>query len=151
MIIRVVYYCLETRGDRAGSNGTKINARNIVRLSFHSKVKFPRMSWLYGGEEVWLHTCLTAVPEGGEWWTSSPGSFPCEERALGVHLPGDEMGPTANPTFCSTKKIYDIRVIQPAVQTLHRLLLFGENHEYLQGIMIAFNGHGTVKLNDLHC
>jgi hypothetical protein len=59
--------------------------------------------------------------------------------------------PHSRSDFCSKEKIYDTRVVQPAAQTLHRLLLFGENHEYLQAIMTAFNGHGTVKLNDLHC
>jgi hypothetical protein len=55
--------------------------------------------------EVYLHTFLTLVLDGGEWSASRHGSFPQSERASGTHWNGRGIGPSAGMEAVAKRNI----------------------------------------------
>jgi hypothetical protein len=74
----------------------------------------------YGGVEVWLHTFLTLVLDGGKWTASYHGCSTPGERGHNSHCIGGFVGPKASVDVASKRNISaptrnQILTIQPMV------------------------------------
>jgi hypothetical protein len=61
----------------------------------------------HGGVEVWLHTFLNLVLDGGEWSTSCPSCFTPRERAPSTNLIGGWVGHKG----CMVKKLHLLQTL----------------------------------------